>query len=329
MKDVLEMAINAVRGITSGEFSQAERSQAIREAFVKMNGGSTKLSPKTFHRGSELFALVEELIPVIVDEGFKDDDELLKLIEYKNIKDGDKNEFYTDGKVYFVVADAAAGIKGVRRQRLDNSQSVAVTTTMKIVRVYEELGRLLAGRITFDKFVDAVAEGFKQKIYADAQAAIDNISTTTIGLDADLVVSGTYSEQSLLDLIEKVEAATGKTATIYGTKSALRKVSTAVVSDKAKDDIYNFGYYGKFNGTAMVALRQSYKPGTKEFNLKSNKLYIIAGDSQPIKVVNEGEGIMLDQEATVNNDLTREYVYGQGYGVGTIVSEQLGVYTIA
>ena len=133
----------------------------------------------------------------------------------------------------------------------------------------------------------------------------------------------------MLDLIEKVEAATGKTATIYGTKSALRKVSTAVVSDKAKDDIYNFGYYGKFNGTAMVALRQSYKPGTKEFNLKSNKLYIIAGDSQPIKVVNEGEGIMLDQEATVNNDLTREYVYGQGYGVGTIVSEQLGVYTIA
>ena len=323
MNEVLEMAKNAVRHITSGEFSAAQTSDAIRQSLIELNGGSDKINFKKFHRGSQLYELVEELVPVIIEEGLKDDDELLRLVEYKNIAEGDKNEFYTDGEVYFVVADAAAGIKGVRRQRLDNSQTVSVTTTMK------ELSRLLAGRISFDKFVDAVATSFKQRILADAHAAIDSINSTTVGMKSDLIVTGAYDEDKLVGLVEKVEAATGKTATIYGTKSALRGVKTAEVSDKAKDDKYDFGYYGKFNGTDMVALRQSFKPGTREFNLNNKKLYIFAGDRQPVKMVNEGEGLLIEQEATVNNDLTREYVYGQQYGVAVIVSTDIGIYTVA
>ena len=329
MNEVLEMAKNAVRHITSGEFSAAQTSDAIRQSLIELNGGSEKINFKKFHRGSQLYELVEELVPVIIEEGFKDEDELFKLVEYKNIAEGDKNEFYTDGEVYFVVADAAAGIKGVRRQRLDNSQTVSVTTTMKVIRVYEELSRLLAGRISFDKFVDAVATAFKQRILADAHAAIDSINSTTVGMKPDLIVTGAYDEDKLVELVEKVEAATGKTATIYGTKSALRGVKTAEVSDKAKDDKYDFGYYGKFNGTDMVALRQSYKSGTRDFNLSNKKLYIFAGDSQPVKMVNEGEGLLIEQEATVNNDLTREYVYGQQYGVAVIVSTDIGIYTVA
>lgn len=328
MNEVLEMMINAVKGISSGEFSDAQISESIRKALIEMNGGSKKLSPKNFYRGSEMFALVEELIPVIIDEGFKDEDEIFKLIEYKNIKDGDENVFYTEGEVYFVVADAAAGIKGIRRQRLDNSQSVTVKTTVKMIRVYEELSRLLAGRVTFEKFTEAVAKAFKQKMLADAYAAINSIASTTVGMASDLLYTGAYDEDELFDLVQKVEAKTGKAATIYGTKSALRKVTTATVSDQAKEDVYGMGYYGKFNGTPMVSLRQSYKPGTTEFNLSDDKLYILAGDSQPIKFVNEGEGLLIEADATTNTDLTQEYYYGQTYGVGVIVSEQFGIYTI-
>lgn len=329
MNEVLKMMINAVKGISSGEFSKAEMSESIRNALIEINGGSKKITPKNFYRGSELFALVEELIPVIVEEGFKDDDEIFKFVEYKNIKDGDVNEFHTEGKLYFVVADAAAGIKGVRRQRLDGMQTVSVQTSVKIIRVYEELNRLLAGRVTFDTFVQAVADAFKQKMLADAYAAISTITANTAGMEADLVVSGTYSEDDLNDLCDKVEARTGYTPVIYGTKAALRKVTTAVVSDQAKEDVYGMGYYGKFNGVPMVALRQSYKPGTSTFNIDNNKLYILAGNSQPIKFVNEGEGLLIEQEPTANADLTQEYVYGQTYGVGVIVSEQFGVYTMS
>jgi peroxiredoxin family protein len=327
--EVVKIAIDAIRGVTSSNFSKAQTSEAIRNALIEANGGSEKLSPKTFVRGSQLFSIVEELIPVIIEEGLNDSNPLFKLVEYKNIASGDVNEFYTEGKALFVVAEAANGIRGVRRQRLADGAKVTVKTSMKIVRVYEELGRLLAGRISFDKFVDGVAASFKKQILADAYTAIASISKTTAGLNPENVYAGTYSEEKLISMIASVEAATGKTAKIYGTKAALRKITTASVADEAKSDMYNVGYYGKFNGTDMIKLNQAFKPGTKEFILDDSKVYIIAGDDTPVKMVNEGEGLMIERAATENNDLTQEYIYGQAWGTGVICAEDLGVYTFS
>jgi len=329
MENVLTIAIGAIKGTMSGEFSKGQTSEALRKAFIEMNGGSDKLNPKTFVRGNELYSAVEELIPTIVEEGLKDENPIFRLVEYKNTASGDVNEFYTSGEAVFIVADAAAGIRGVRRQRISGGEKVTVKTSMKIVRVYENLGRLLAGRITFDQFVTAVANSFKKTILADAYAAIAGMTENTAGLSSEYVYAGTFDEDKLLAIIEHVEAATGKTATIYGTKTALRKVTSADVSDEAKSDLYNMGFYGKFNGTAMVQLKQAHKPGTSNFILDDSKIYIIAGDDAPVKMVNEGEGIMLTREATENNDLTQEYVYGQAFGTGVICAEKMGIYTIA
>lgn len=329
--EVLKIMIDAVKGVNLENYSKGETSEAIRNALIEMNGGSKKLNLKNFYRGSQLYALVQELIPAIIDEGFKDEDTLFNLVDYRNIADGDEEEFYVEGNSYFLVADAAAGIRGVRRQRIDKSETVTVKTSVKVVRIYEELNRLLAGKVSFDKFVENVAKSFKQKILADAYKAISEMSQTTVGLDANYVVAGTGSgdEDALIDLIQHVEAATGKEARIYGTKAALRKVSTAVVSDEAKRDLYEMGYYGKFNGTEMICMRQVHKVGTSVFALDDSKLYIIAGDDKPVKIVNEGEGLLYEGDATANNDLTQEYVYGQTFGVGVVCAEKMGVFTLA
>lgn len=329
--DVLKIMIDAVRGNAMENYTKGQTSEAIRNALIEMNGGSKKINPKTFYRGSALYSLVQELIPTIIDEGFKDEDPIFSLVEYRNITDGDEQEFVVEANSLFLVADAAAGIRGVRRQRIDNSQTVTVKASVKIVRIYEELNRLLAGKVSFDKFVDAVAKSFKQKILMDAYKAIDSISKETTGLDDTYVTGGTLAdnEDALIELIQHVEAATGKSARIYGTKAALRKVKTAVVSDEAKSDLYNMGYYGKFNGTDMVCMRQVHKAGTSTFVLDDSKLYIVAGDDKPVKVVNEGEGLLIEREPAENNDLTQEYVYGQTFGVGVICAEKIGIFTIA
>lgn len=329
MENILKIAIDAIRGNISGNYTKGQTSEALKNAFIELNGGSTKLNPKTFVRGNKLFALVEEFLPTIIEEGLKEDNPIFKLVEYRNIAAGDVNEFYTEGEATFLVADAAAGIRGVRRQRLMGGAKVTVKTSMKIVRVYENLGRLLAGRITFDKFVEGVADSFKKQILADAYKAIAGMTEATEGLSSEYVISGTFDEDVLIGLIDHVEAATGKTARIYGTKSALRKIKTAEVSDEAKADLYNIGYYGKFNGTEMICLRQAHKPGTSTFILDDTKVYVIAGEDRPVKMVNEGEGIMIERDAAENNDLTQEYVYGQAYGTGVICNEKMGVYTIS
>lgn len=329
--ELLQVMIDAVKGTYQENYTKGQTSEAIRNALIEANGGSNKINIKNFYRGSQVYSLIEELIPTIIDEGFKDEDVIFSLVDYRNIADGDEQEFEIEGKSLFAVADAAAGVKGVRRQRIDESQKVTVKTSMKIARVYEELNRLLAGRISFDTFVDRLAKSFKQQILADAYKAIDAIATTTVGLNADYVVASNVSgaEDKLLELIAHIEAATGKTARIYGTKAALRKVPNATVSDEAKSDLYNMGYYGKFNGTEMVALRQVHKPGTTTFAMNDNKLFVIAGGDKPVKVVNEGEGLMIEGEATDNQDLTKEYVYGQPMGVGVACSEAMGVFTFS
>lgn len=329
--ELLQVMIDAIKGTYMENYSKGQTSEAIRNALIEANGGSKKLDLKTFYRGSKLYSLVEELIPTIIDEGFKDEDVIFSLVEYRNIADGDEQEFEVEGNSLFAVADAAAGVKGVRRQRIDKTQSVSVKTSVKIVRVYEELNRLLAGRISFTDFVDKVAKSFKEKILSDAYKALDDITNNTIGLDSNYVVASNAAgaENALLQLIAHVEAATGRTARVYGTKAALRKVPNAVMSDEAKSDLYNIGYFGKFNGNEMVCLRQVHTPGTSNFVMNDNKIYVIAGSDKPIKVVNEGEGIMFENEPTDNNDLTKEYVYGQPAGTAVICAEKMGVFTFS
>lgn len=330
-KKLIEVMVDAVKGNPLGEYTKGQTSEAIRNAMIEMNGGKNKIDLKKFYRGSELYNLVQEIIPVIIDEGFRDDDPLFNLVEYRNIADGDEQEFVVQANSLYVVADAAAGIRGVRRQRVDDTRTVTISTSVKIVRIYEELNRLLAGKVSFDTFVENVGKSFKQAILAEAYKVISAIGKNTSGLSEDYIVAGslTDNEDKLVDLVARVEAATGKTARIYGTKAALRKIKTAVVSHEAETDLYNMGYYGKANGTELVCMRQTFIPGTNKFALDDTKLYVIAADDKPVKVVNEGDGILYEGDALQNNDLTQEYVYGQPFGVGVICAQKLGIFTIS
>lgn len=327
-KDIISVAVDCMKNKVAGNYSRNDAIESLRMALIEANGGETKLNIKTFHRGNELFDLVEELIAATVEEGLNESNPIFNLVEYKNIAAGDENIFDIEGEAVFVVADAAAGIQGVRRQRISGGESVSVKTSFKIVRVYENLGRLLAGRISFDKFIDGVAKSFNKQILEDAYKALKAVTANTAGLTSDYVISGSYSEEDLLKLIDHVEAATGKTARILGTRTALRKVTTAVTSHETESDMYNLGYYGKFNGTEMICLKQAHDAEGK-FVLADNQLYVVASDDKPIKIVNQGEGLLLSKDASVNADLTQEYIYGQAFGAAVVCGSKFGVYTIA
>ena len=254
-KDILKVAIDLMHGKIAGNYSTQDAAESLRCALIEANGGSTKINIKTFYRGNKLFDLVEELITVTIEEGLEESNPIFDLVEYKNIASGDVNEFQFDGNANFVVADVAAGIRGVRRQRIVGGETVSVKTAMKMVRVYEALGRLLAGKITFDKFIEGVAKAFNKQILADAYKAIKEITGATTGLNSTYVESGSFDEDKLLELIEHVEAATGKTAKIYGTRTALRKVNTATKGNETNSDMYNLGYYGKFNPIRATVIK--------------------------------------------------------------------------
>ena len=154
---------------------------------------------------------------------------------------------------------------------------------------------------------------------------------TTVALITDGRFSGGTSGLSI-GHISPEAAAGGKAATIIGTKKAIRNLDVTPLGDKAKEDLYNMGYAGKFYGTPVVVAPQRHKVGSTDFVLADDMLTIIAGDDKPIKCVYEGDPIVIMGEPTANGDLTQEYLYGEKYGMGIVLAggnAGIGRYEIA
>lgn len=314
MKEVVKLAVDAYHGNVE-KYSVAQSQDALRQALVDANGGSTVLDYKKIRDGkcTGLFSLVEEILSRTVVEGLQGDEFFNAFVDFRNVALGDQNLFLVEDSNLFVVSDAADGTQGIRRQRLGGSTEATIPTTLKVVRIYEELNRVLSGRVDFNAFIGKVAESFKQKLLNDIYALWSGATQDQLGGVTYFPDAGTYDEDELLDLISHVEAAAGgRPATIVGTKKAIRNLKESIQSDGAKEELHNLGYYGHFFGTPVVAIPQRHKVGTTDFIMADDTLTIIAGDDRPIKVVREGDPIVLMGDPMTNADFTQEYLNRQG-----------------
>ena len=322
MKDIVKVAVDAYRGNVE-KYSVGQSQDLLRQALIEANGGSTVLDYKKIRDGkcAGLFTLLEEILSKTVVEGLQGDEYFNALVDFRNVAEGDQNVFVVEDNNLFVVADAADGTQGIRRQRLGGVSETSIPTSLKVVRIYEELNRVLAGRVDFNTFINKVAESFRQKLLNDVYTLWTGATAAQLGGVTYYPAAGSYNEDDLLDLISHVEAAAGgKTATIVGTKKAIRNLKASIESDGAKDDLYNLGYYGKFYGTPVVVTPQRHKVGSTEFVMDDDVITIIAGDDKPIKVVYEGNPIVLMGDPMSNADFTQEYLYGEKYGMGIVLA---------
>lgn len=311
IKDIVKVAVDAYKG-NVGKYSVNQSQELLQKALVEANGGSTVLDYKKIRDGkcNGLFTLIEEILSRTVVEGLQGDEFFNSLVDFRNVAEGDQNIFVVEDNNLFVVSEAADGTQGIRRQRLGGVSETSIPTTLKTVRIYEELNRVLSGRVDFNYFINKVSESFRQKMLNDIYTLWTGATATQFGGATYFPTAGSYDEDKLLDLISHVEAAAGgKPATIIGTKKAIRKLKASIVSDNSKDDLYNFGYYGKFYGTPVVAVPQRHKVGSTEFVMDDDVITIIAGDEKPIKVVYEGNPIVLMGDPMSNADFTQELNY--------------------
>lgn len=326
--NLIKLAVDGYKGHVAGDYSVNDTQEALRKALVEVNGGSTKLDIKAIRDGrcNGVFAIIEELVNVIHEEGLKGDEFFMNMVEDRNLSLGDTNKFHIERECLFAVADIAEGTQGVRRQRIEAGQDITINTQLRAIKIYEELNRVLAGRIDFNKFVDLVGKSFtKQELDATYDAFVGMFKK----LKAPYTETGSFDEDKLLELIDHVEASTGETAVIVGTRKALRKIKTAVVSDSAKEEMYAMGHFGRFNGTELVAVKQRHKSGTDDFILDDNVLYVFAGDTKPIKRVTEGDVTMLMGTPMNNADMSQEFLMMKRTGIAVIFDRDFGVYNLS
>lgn len=325
--DIIKLAVDAYKGKVAGNFSKDDSMEVLRQALVDANNGSTKLDYKAIRDGKcvGLFSIIEEIVQKTVIDGLQGDEFFNEFVEYKNLALGDKNEFWIEDNTLYVVADIAAGTQGLRRQRIGGKTQVSIPTKVSGIKIYEETDLILAGRIDMNDFINRVGISVRKSIYDKIYAAFTGITVTDLGATY-FPTAGSYDEDALLDLIGHVEAATGKSVTLVGTKKAIRKLSTAIVSEDARSDMYNIGYYGKFNGTPIVTVAQRHQTGTTTFQFDDTVIYVVPTGMKPIKFVTEGEDTIYMGNPMGNADLTTEYLYTTKNGVGVVITEAFGVY---
>ena len=283
MNDIVKLAVDAYHGNVE-KYSVKQSMDVLRQALVDANGGSTTLDYKKIRDGEckGLFTLIETILTRTVVEGLQGNEFFNAMVDFRNVNEGDKNLFIVEDDNLFVVAEAADGTQGIRRQRLGGSTETSIPTKLHVVKIYEEMNRVLSGRVDFNHFINKVAESVRQQLLNEIYTLWSGATAEQMGGVTYFPNAGAYDEDELLDLISHVEAAAGgKTATIVGTKKAIRNLKSAIVSDNAKNDLYNMGYYGKFYGTPAVVVPQRHKVGSSEFVMDDDVLTIIAGDDKP------------------------------------------------
>lgn len=320
--EIVRLAVDAYHGQVA-KYSVGESMDVLRQALIEANNGSTIIDYKAIRDGkcNGVFALVETILSRTVHEGLVGDEYFNALVDYRNVALGDKNEFKIEDSNLFVVSDIADGTQGIRRQRIGGTSTVSIPTSFKAVKIYEELNRVLAGQVDFNKFIQVVADSFRKKTLDDIYMLWNAATEKDFGGATYFPVAGAYDEETLIDVIAHVEAAAGgKTATILGTKKGLRNLAPAIQGVDSQSDLYNLGYYGKFYGNPVVMTPQRHKVGTTEFLFDDNYLTIIAGDDKPIKYVYEGQPTIIVGDPTANADLTQTYMYAEKSGCGIVLA---------
>ena len=324
IKDLVKVAIDAYHGSVAN-YSNQEAIDLLRKAAIELNGGSTKLDYKAIRDGkcAGLFSLIEEIISRVVVEDLTGDEYFNALVDFRNIGAGDQNLFEVEDSDLFSVDEIANGTQALRRQRLGGVSTFSIATKRHGVKIYEELSRMLAGQVDFNKMIAKVAASYKRAMLQEIYDLWTGATAADFGDDPNnpvYVVAGTYSEDDLLDIVEHVEAASGgKQAKIIGTKAALRKVAPSVQGADSRGDLYNMGYYGSFYGSPTLCLPQRHKIGTTTFVHLDNQLQVIASDEKPIKVVYEGSPLIIPGAPYQNYDLTQDYMYSDMHGMKLVL----------
>lgn len=326
---MIQLAVDMVKGNVNTEFasnSKADNDEALRLALIEANGGSSKLDYRKARYNTELFAIIETILDKVDVQGWENNAFFEQFVDFRNLADGDENYFYIPDNSLFTVNKTAHGINTPIRQRINAGTSQVVTTYLYTVKAYENVRLLMAGRIDIVEFVEKIRKSFDDERRSQIYTTFYNGLS---GLPSAFQYSGVYSEAELLAMVEHVEASTGGSAIIVGTKTALAKVTTAVVSEDAKERFNQMGYYGVFNGTPMMMIRQSHTAGTYDFAITNNDVWVVTSDVKPIKFVTEGQSIFEMGSMMDNADQTIDMFAGENFGVGIVLNQLYGHFRIS
>ena len=266
---------------------------------------------------------VDAILPTILRNQFD------QFANFHDIAIGDELQFTNEDTNLFRVALMAGGTQDIRRQNQLGGK-YKIDTEWYGAATYVEFEQFLTGQVDWNKYVNKVAESFAvymgERIYDTISASYDGIRATR-----KHVGSGVVDIDKLGEIARHVKTASGgKTVTVYGTVSALSKVSpdVAMMSDGMKDGLNKIGYLGTVNGLNLIAFPDAYRANTEDFAVDDNALLVIPSAEKIVDVVLEGDTFTEDGESGGNTGLQIDFNQRRKFGVATRQASIYGFYKI-
>ena len=342
-----KLMVDAANGTYEEGISPKEASDKIVAKFRQVIGvdeNSTKADVrKAIKRNQQLlFDLIEEVVPNLLQTGWKENPFFREFCEMRNIDIGDAAIFYTEDETILTVSKVSGNHWDIDRQRLGKGASFTVATSWYAIGVYSEYERLLTGAEDFATFVrklyEAVDRYVNESIYQAMITAADQLPGGTDG-NGQWVKTGELNADTkavFMQLIEDVQMATGMDVVIMGTKVALSKLEGIQDINWITEDMRvqrnTTGKIGYWEGIRLVEIQQGFRLNTTTERLVDDKQLLImpAGDNKFIKMINEGNPEMRQvQDNTQNQDMTYDYRYMWKMGVAIQIGLLFGVWNIA
>lgn len=286
-----------------------------------------------------MFEIIEEVVPNMLISGWGSNPFFNEFVEIRNMANGQKNDFYVEDDTILTVSEFAGNHHDIFRQRLGEGSHFSVKTSWYVVKIYAEYEQFMNGDIDWTAFVNKVVEAFNAKIntvlYPAVMAAGNQVLPTSQFTQTGAL--GEATKDKFLTLIEDVQAATGDEVVIMGTKSALaqlRKMSDVDwISTGMKEELYNTGRLGLFEGTKLAEIPQVFAPNDTSKKLVDNTKLLIMPMSTDgtkfIKLVMEDDAqVSENTDRDTNMDMTITYEYAQRMGVATVIGKKFGTWTI-
>lgn len=327
---------------------KAEAEEKLRGICQKVFGitkDSTKRELKRAYKehGREFFDIIEEVVDVVISNGFRDNEFFNQFVDYRNIALGDAYEFYSEEEVILSIAKVGVSHHDYILQRLGKGQSFTIPYARYGAAVGADINMYMIGREDWAKLCNAIARAFtvqiQQEIYAQLLSAANAIpAAIRSGFVGTGVLSST-TKDAFDTIIQNVETANESGVVILGTKTALKKLNALSDvnwrSQDLKEDVSHSGRMGDYEGTVLMEIPQRFTSKTDLTPMIDNtKLWILPASQtdQFIKMVDVGE-TEIDEITEKGEEHGRwddimKYEVQRSYGISVMLGRYFGQWTI-
>lgn len=328
--------------------SKAEAEGKLRMICQKIfgvNENSSKRELKRAYRehGREFFDIIEEVVDVVISNGFKDNEFFNNFVDYRNLALGDAYEFYSEDDVILAISEIGVSHHDFYLQRLGKGQATTIPYKRYGAAVGADINLYMIGREDWATLCNAIAKAFaiqiQQEIYGQLLTAANAIpASIRNGFVGTGALSAT-TKDDFDEIISNVQTANESEVVILGTKTALKKLNA--LSDvtwraaSLKEDVSHTGRMGDYEGTVLMELPQRFTSKTDLTPLVDNtKLWILPASQTDkfIKMVDVGETeideITEKGEEHGRIDDIMKYEVQRSYGIATMLGRYFGQWTL-